>query len=281
MSGKYLITGANGYIGSRLCEYYSYRNKAFIPLNRTSTHGVSFDLPLMEFPNHLFDNVDSIVHLAGLAHDSRSNKDSDKYNSINGTSTVNFAKAASKNRVKKFIFISSVKAEENSIYGNSKKLAEDGLLSLSKRTDMVISIVRPSLVYSKNGTGNLKKLLYAIKYGYFPPPPEIHNQRSLIHLDDLCIAIDKILEQNEKTGSKFILTDNKIYSTRMIYEYICLSLKKPLPSWTVPFPLTEFAVKFLPPAKKLFSDDRYEHSDLSRFGFKPTFTLKNINESLF
>jgi nucleoside-diphosphate-sugar epimerase len=281
MTSKCLITGANGYIGSRLCEYFNYRKKKFTPLNRSSSHGIALDLSLMEFPDSLFENVDTIIHLAGLAHDSKSNKDRDFYNRINGLSVISFAKAASKNGVKSFLFISSVKAEENSVYGNSKQLAENGLLDLAENTDMVISIVRPSLVYSKNPTGNLKKLILALRNGLFPPPPEVNNQRSLIHLDDLCIAIDKILENNKKSGSIFIVTDNIIYSTRMIYEDLCFSLEKNLPSWSMPIPLVKVAIKVLPSAKKLFSDDRYDPSDLSEFGFAPILSLKNINESLF
>lgn len=281
MKSKCLITGANGYIGSRLCEYFNYRKKRYIPINRASSHGRSLDLSLMEFPDSLFENIDSIIHLAGLAHDSKSNQDRDNYNRINGFSSIDFAKAASKNGVKKFLYISSVKAEEDSVYGNSKQLAEDGLRDLAEQTDMIISIIRPSLVYSANPTGNLKKLILSIRSGLFPSPPEINNQRSLIHLDDLCIAIDKILENNNKSGSRFIITDNKIYSTRMIYEDICFSLGKNLPSWSIPLSLVQVAIKVLPSAKKLFSDDRYDPSDLNEFGFVPKFSLKNINESLF
>ena len=281
MTSQYLITGANGYVGSRLCEYLNRHKKKYIPLSRTGSRGISLDLSLMEFPNTLFENINSIVHLAGLAHDSTNNQDRNKYNMINGYSTIKLAEEASKNGVKKFIYISSVKAEEDSVYGNSKKLAEDGLMDLAKNTDMCISIIRPSLVYSKNPTGNMKKLNTAIRLGLFPPPPEINNQRSLIHLDDLCIAIDTISEKNHSTGSKFILTDNKIYSTRMIYEELCFAQKKQLPSWTIPTSLVNIAVKVLPTAKKLFSNDRHDHSDLTGFGFSPVFSLKNINESLF
>ena len=281
MTGQYLITGANGYVGSRLCEYFNYHKKKFIPLSRKSSLGISLDLSLMDFPDTIFENIDSIVHLAGLAHDSTNKQDRNKYNMINGYSTINLAEKASKNGVKRFIYISSVKAEEDSVYGNSKKLAEDGLTALAHKTDMCISIIRPSLVYSKNPTGNMKKLYSAIRWGLFPPPPEINNERSLIHLDDLCIAIDTILEKNNSTGSKFILTDNKIYSTRKIYEELCFSQKKQLPSWTIPVSLVNVAIKVLPSAKKLFSNDKYDCSDLTEFGFSPIFSLKNINESLF
>ena len=38
-------------------------------------HELQLDLSLMEFPDSLFENVDTIIHLAGLAHDSKSNKE--------------------------------------------------------------------------------------------------------------------------------------------------------------------------------------------------------------
>lgn len=281
MINTYLVTGASGYIGKRLCEYFNYRKKRFIPSNRSGLNGISLDLSITDFPDSLFKDIDSIIHLAGLAHESTNSKDTKIYNKINGLSTVNLAEAASKNGVRKFVFISSVKAGENTVYGNSKLLAEEGLKKLATETDMIISIVRPSLVYSRKPTGNLKKLISAIKLGFFPPPPETNNKRSLIHLDDLCIAIDKILEKNDKSGSIFIVTDNKIYSTRTIYEYLNFSVGKQFPSWSVPFFLVEVAKKVFPSARKLFSDDEFDKTDLSQFGFVPKFTLRNINESLF
>ena len=74
MTGQYLITGANGYVGSRLFANISITIKKFIPLSEKSSLGISLDLSLMDFPDTIFENIDSIVHFAGLAHDSTNNR---------------------------------------------------------------------------------------------------------------------------------------------------------------------------------------------------------------
>ena len=45
MTGQYLITGANGYIGSRLCEYFNYHKKKFIPLSSKDSPAAEIMMP--------------------------------------------------------------------------------------------------------------------------------------------------------------------------------------------------------------------------------------------
>ena len=281
MNETFLITGAKGYIGMRLCEYLSISGKSFRPSTRESESPYSINFEKVEFLPALFKDIDTIVHTAGIAHETKRKKDIKLYEQVNGYGVIEFAKAASLNGVKKFVFISSVKSEENTVYGSSKRLAEKGLVELSMKTDMIISIIRPALVYSKAPKGNLKKLKKSIEMGIFPPPPEMNNKKALIHLDDLCVGILKIAEKNLISGKCFTITDEVEYSTRIIYEDLCSSLGKAKRNWTIPFWLVSLMMKNSSAARKLFSNDFFESVNMKELGFTPSFTLKDINESLF
>ena len=117
--------------------------------------------------------------------------------------------------------------------------------------------------------------------GIFPPPPEMNNKKALIHLDDLCVGILKIAEKNPISGKCFTITDEVEYSTRIIYEDLCSSLGKAKRNWTIPFWLVSLMMKNSSAARKLFSNDFFESVNMKELGFTPSFTLKDINESLF
>ena len=93
--------------------------------------------------------------------------------------TVRLANKASTSGVEKFVFVSSVKAsgapflekcmtesdqvEPKDEYGASKRKSELELIKISQKSNMKISIVRPSLVYGPNVKGNLNEMMFAIK----------------------------------------------------------------------------------------------------------------------
>ena len=125
---------------------------------------------------------------------------------------MNLAKHALNCGVKKFIYISSIKASGepqngkchtedyvgpcSNIYGETKREAEIKLLDLLRGKDLDLCIIRPSLVYGPNVKGNLKSMLDLINKGIFPPLPEVNNKRSMIHVDDLVSAIFLFLKRN-------------------------------------------------------------------------------------
>jgi len=128
----------------------------------------------------------------------------DLYQKVNTNATVMLAKLAVSSGVKRFVFISSVKAggistqrvcasekdhggDPEGIYGKTKREAELKLLKIGEESGMHVSIIRPSLVYGPNVKGNLQLILSG--KGWFPPLPETNNKRSMIHVDDLVRAI--------------------------------------------------------------------------------------------
>ena len=298
-----LVTGATGFIGKKLvCELRKQGEKIKI-LSRNShpeIDSVVCDLNSNLIPSDLLEGVNTIFHLAGFTHNLRdSSKVKDLYQSINVDATVELAKLALKNNVKKFIFISSVKAgkfssmdscvaeikKENpkSVYGRTKREAELKLLEIGKNTNMQVSIIRPALVYGPNVKGNLRLILLGIKQGWFPPLPEIGNKRSMIHLDDLVRAILFIYDSDNANGEIFIATDGMAYSSRQIYNAMCKAVGKKIPKWSVPkfvfdiLSLLSRRIKYR--FDKLFGEECYSSKKLEALGFKAKKTLENINET--
>ena len=209
---RVLVTGATGFIGKRLCDLLIKEGHIVRVITRSRTDfydSVLCDMENDDIPSEVFDDIEVIFHLAGYAHDlSNKGDNKDKYTSLNVDVTMKLARLASLSKVRKFIYVSSVKAvNTHEIYGESKRQAEISLLELAINTAMNISVLRPSLVYGPNVKGNLQSMQSAIKRGWFPPLPKLSNCRSMIHVDDVADFYVHIVENYKSidNGSTFKL----------------------------------------------------------------------------
>jgi len=204
------------------------------------------DLP-QDIPIEALKNVNTVFHLAGKAHAlSETSQDEAEYFRINTEATETLLLACKKHHVKTFIYFSSVKsvgsidglmdestsAEADTPYGQSKRASEKLVLEGGFVPHPVV--IRPSMVYGNTGKGNLPRMIQAVQTGRFPPLPEIHNKRSMVHVDDVVQAALLAAEKPEAAGKIYIVTDGTPYSTRQMYEWICEALDKPVPAWHVP-----------------------------------------------
>jgi len=302
---KYLVTGSTGFIGSRLLGLLNtiecdVRLLARSEINNYET--VVCNLGQDRIPKRTLESIDTVFHLAGFAHDMQDpNKVEDLYLAINVEATVELARLAVKNGVKRFIFISSVKAggratskkcinesdqsEPEGVYGKSKREAELELLKIGKASGMHVAIIRPSLVFGPNVKGNLKLMLTGINQGWFPPLPETGNQRSMIHIDDLVQAILLVAKDKRTNGEIFIATDGTPHSSREIYCAMCKILGRSTSKWPVPKTLFDIVSLASPRAKykinKLLGDECYSSTKLEALGFKAKKSLKDMNETDF
>jgi UDP-glucose 4-epimerase len=301
------ITGSSGFIGSRLLTCLSNESDNIRLLVRSidaisQYEQVGFDLESGYIPSDCFFGVSTVFHLAGFAHDMRTSKEvASVYQSVNVDATIRLAEIAVKADVKKFVFVSSIKAggspplemcaNENDqkntedVYGRTKREAELKLLEIGQVSGMHVSIIRPSLVYGPDAKGNLQLMLSGIEKGWFPPLPETGNRRSMIHVDDLVRAILLIAEDKRANGEIFIATDGTPYSSREIYNTMCGVTGKLIPKWSVPKILFDLASLASPRIKykinKLLGDECYSSVKLEGLGFKAKKSLKDMNETDF
>ena len=296
------ITGATGFVGKRLVKAIGANIKVLSRVKQPDYETVVCDFEKEDIPKSALESIDTVFHLAGFAHDMQDpSKVEDLYHVINVDATVELARLAVESSVKRFVFISSVKAgggpdsdqcanesdqgEPEGIYGKTKREAELKLLKIGKESGMHVSIIRPSLVYGPNAKGNLKLMLSGIKKGWFPPLPETRNRRSMIHVDDLVRAILLVSEDKRANGEIFIATDGKPCSSREIYGVMCSAVGKSIPKWSVPKVLFDMVSLLSPRIKykvdKLLGDECYSSAKLEALGFKAQKTLKDMNETDF
>jgi len=289
------VTGATGFIGQRLVARLKAQGERLKILSRShhpEVETVVCDLQRAVIPDGALEGVDTVFHLAGYAHDLRDAAELEGlYRKVNVDATVRLAELAVYAGVKRFVFVSSVKAGGSAeaggvpegIYGKTKREAELQLLEISRRSSMHVAIVRPVLVYGPGVKGNLQLMRSAIKKGWFPPLPETGNRRSMIHVDDLVRALLLVAEDDQANGEILIATDGKPHSSREIYEAICASVGCSPRQWSVPRFLFDFIAslnsKLRYKLDKLMGDECYSSAKLESLGFKAEKRLADFLKS--
>ena len=300
-----LVTGATGFVGQHLIEYLKldgYNIKAISRKLIPSVDTVICDFLKDDIPDDALKGIDIVFHLAGYAHDLKSESGIEQtYQKINVDITSKLLLLSVKNNVKKFIFVSSVKAggvsrqgkcatekslsEPDGVYGKTKREAELKVLEAGRKFDIHVSILRPALIYGPKVKGNLHLMMQGIKKGWFPPLPEIGNRRSMIHVDDIVRALLFLSNNKKSNGEVFIATDGRVYSSRNIYEIMCHVLDKNIPNWSVPRLLFNAIARLSSGFKykidKLLGDECYSSKKLQSLGFKAQKQLRQMNETDF
>lgn len=251
-----LITGASGFIGGRLWTALGM-GEGIRALSRKT--GTAPDIAMGDLlePDSLraaCDGVESVFHCAGHAH-AFASSDPDIHWRINCEGTRNLLKAAGEAGVRRFVFLSSVKAmaepgdacadedwpgEPDTPYGRAKRSAEEAVLEAGAKYGMHVVNLRLAMVYGRGGRGNLERMARGIRSGWFPPLPETGNRRSLAHVDDVVAAMRLVEQAPAANGRIYIVADPRAYSGREIYDAIREALGKPPARWRVPATLLRF-----------------------------------------
>ena len=201
---KILITGAGSYIGESFEKYA----KEKYPTLKIDT----VDMLNSDWRNMDFSVYDIVYHVAGIAHADVGKVDDatkENYYKVNTDLTVEVAKKAKVDGVKEFIFMSSMIIygesapygktkiiDKNTVpspanfYGDSKLQADVAVRELADNKFKVI-VLRPPMIYGKGSKGNYPTLAKLAKK--VPVFPDIKNERSMIHIDNLCEFLCQIM----------------------------------------------------------------------------------------
>jgi len=254
---KFLITGANGFIGAHLCKELSNRNIIFRATARNANENsyadfVSCDLETTESLSQLMNGCDIVVHLAGRAHVS-SDDSKEKYRVANEFVTQRLASAATQTGVARFVYLSSIKVNGESSdpglpirqsdtpnpldnYGRSKLAAEQVLQEICRVNNMDYVIIRPTLVYGKGVKANFSALISAVKRGFPFPIATVKNARSMIGINNLIDLIVAASTSPKAANQTFLASDGNDTSTPELVRLIAKSLNRP--ARIFPFPIS-------------------------------------------
>lgn len=248
---KILITGSSGFIGRRLRDTFAASGDRCRLLVRNATPMPDVLLGDLLQPDSLSgacSGMECVFHCAGFAH-AFASSDPDAHWRINFEGTRNLLAAAGEAGVRRFVFLSSVKAmaepgdacadedwpgEPVTPYGRAKRAAEELVLELGEKFGMHVVNLRLAMVYGYGGRGNLERMARGIAAGWFPPLPETANRRSLVHVSDVVDVMRLVAAKTAANGKTYIVADPLAYSGREINDYICAALRKPLPNWRIP-----------------------------------------------
>ena len=98
-------------------------------------------------------------------------------------------------------------------YGVSKMEAEQGLREIALETDMEVVIIRPPLVYGSGVKANFAAMMRWLQRDVPLPLGAIHNQRSLVALDNLVDLIMTCLTHPAAANQTFLVSDGQDVST--------------------------------------------------------------------
>lgn len=202
-----LVTGGSGFVGPHVVAALiqagyrprlAQRNPRPVPSGAEAV--VTGDLLAQVDWSTALEGVDHVVHMAGLAH-AGPGLDEALYRRVNTEATLELARAAGKAGVRRFIYLSSIKALTDAFdgppltedgqpapgdpYGRSKLAAERGLADI----DLDWIALRPVLIYGAGVKANMAALLKLARLPVPLPFGGLQAPRSLLAVENLASAV--------------------------------------------------------------------------------------------
>ena len=252
-----LITGASGYIGFNLIKtlnkFTNYQLSALVReknyhFNNKIKQIIIDDIRNISKYEDQIQGFDCIIHLAGVAHKKFRNKND--FIDVNTKATESLIKICLKNKINRFIFISSVGVNGNKsikpiiesdlenpkdLYSKSKLIAEKKIIDMYDKDLSNYVIIRCPLVYGKNAPGNFNLLVKWVN-SFIPLPfgNIVKNKRSIISINNLIDFILNIIQNDKASNNIFFVSDKFALSTTQIINGISknkfFSINIPIPS---------------------------------------------------
>jgi len=233
---RVLVTGADGFVGKRLCNYLEDKEldvaravrQADCTLRNTYTVGSIGPDTNWEIA---VKGVDVVVHLAARVHvmEDNTNEPLAEYRCVNVDGTGKLALAAVGAGVRRFIYVSSIKVNGEATFGRaftasdtphpvddyarSKLEAEECLRRIAADTGLEVVIVRPPLVYGPDVKANFLRLLIWVDRGVPFPFLRVANSRSLVALDNLVDLLTLCVTHPQAAGKVLLVSDDEDVST--------------------------------------------------------------------
>jgi nucleoside-diphosphate-sugar epimerase len=241
-----LLTGATGFVGRAACPAFAdagitvvtaTRKPAVIAGART-VHAVGNIGPGTDWAPALA-GVDTVVHLAARVHvtsDNAANPQAE-YRRVNVDGTLALARAAVKAGGRRFVFVSSVKANGDATppdrpfrdkdpphpsddYGKSKLEGETALQAYAKETGLQLVILRPPLVYGPGVSANFRALLWLCNSPWPLPFASVANRRSMIFVGNLVDALRRSVVAENPLPGPWLLSDGDDFSLAELTRHL-------------------------------------------------------------
>lgn len=258
-----LLTGATGFVGNATMQRLladdaaqglavALRRSESLWPDRVAQH-VTGDLTATTHWTAALQGVSAVLHCAARVHvmaEAAANP-LDEFRRVNVQGTLNLARQAAASGVRRFVFVSSIKVNGEATptgssftaddlpapldaYGISKMEAEQGLREIASQTGMEVVIVRPPLVYGPGVKANFAAMMRWLQRGVPLPLGAIHNQRSLVALDNLVDLLVTCITHPAAANQTFLVSDGEDVSTTELLRRMGQAMGKPARLLPVP-----------------------------------------------
>jgi nucleoside-diphosphate-sugar epimerase len=242
---RVLVTGANGFVGSSVCDHLVSAGFDVVGVVRNNVD-ISADNRWifqkdLESSPEIFRTFHAVIHLAARVHiftESSSNT-CKEYERVNRDMTLNLAKKCIAAGVEKFIFTSSIsifgrffkgvidpirEPAPDDHYGASKWEAEQNLVKLfSEQNRSQCIIFRLPMIYGPKNKGNMLHLLKAASLGLPLPLGLTKGKRSIAYIRNVCDAMGIVIKDEKKNRPRvqtFFINDRHDLTSGELYELI-------------------------------------------------------------
>ena len=279
---RVLITGAGSFVGTNIEKWLQKEPEQFVV--------DTVDTMNFEWTKANFRKYDTVFHVAGIAHVDPKPSMAPLYYKVNRDLTLEIARYAKEMGVKQFIYMSSrivfrvsrslqgnvttpdTQPDPNDFYGDSKLQAENGLHELECDT-FKVCILRPPMIYGPGNKGNLPRLAWlATKVPVFPA---WHNQRSMLHVNNLAEFVKQIILR-EMNGTFYPLNAD-LADTVEIVRAVAKENGHKIWITMLLNPFVWLGSFFLPAIPKMFADSYYV-PEMSKYDFD--YQVVSLAESL-
>jgi len=248
LSEAWLITGGSGFVGNALLTRLStshqrpsilrvlVRQPSDAPLHFESCVG---DLRDPHSLQHACEGVDTVIHLAGIAH--VGSAASAEARAINLDGSLALLHAAIDAGVRRFVFLSSTLSLDDSLhYGRDKRRVEEALIAAAAAGSIEVVILRAVNIYGVGMRGNIATMIRLISSGVLPRLPALSNRLSLVGVEDVVSALLLAAthlspaDSPTKLALTVILTDGCDYRIDAIEEAIYTAVERRPSHWRLP-----------------------------------------------
>lgn len=257
-----LVTGATGFIGSRLClaamqrghrvRAFGQENQPAEAANARSLRSAGAELHLASVTDRAavaraVSGVDTVIHLAAAQHEA--NVPDQRFWDVNVQGTRTVVEAAIEAGVTRFVHGSTIGVfggrpgvtvhedsplEPTNIYGRTK--LEGERIVLSQRDRIEVLIARISETYGP-GDRRLLKLFRGLRKGRFFLVGDGANLHHPIFIDDLLEGLLLSATVPAESGATFVLAGRDSVATREMVGSVARALGTTPPSLRLPLPL--------------------------------------------